>query len=126
MVNKYFNPNPNALNVGDCAIRALCRATDKDWDTVFWGVCIVANMMGNMPSANVSWGAYLRKNGFVRHPIPDDLDGYTVRKFCEDHPKGTYVLACDGHVVTAKNGEYYDTYDSGDKTPLFYWERKEG
>ena len=120
MVNKYFNPNPNALNVGDCTVRALCKATDRDWDTVFWGIAVMANMMGNMPSANVVWGAYLRKNGFERKLMTEDT---TVREFAEQHPKGTYVLALDGHVCTCRNGEYYDTWDSGDKNVLFYWEK---
>lgn len=33
--NRYFNPHPNKKEIGDCVIRALCKAMDKDWDTVY-------------------------------------------------------------------------------------------
>ena len=31
------------------------------------------------------------------------------------HPYGTYVLGVRQHAVTVKNGEYWDSWDSGDK-----------
>jgi hypothetical protein len=73
-----------------------------------------------MPSANHVWGRYLRDNGFHRQIIEDDC---TVEDFCRDHPKGTYILAIDGHVVCAVDGFYYDSWDSGQEIPIFYWTR---
>jgi hypothetical protein len=79
-----------------------------------------------MPSANHVWGKYLRNKGFERKVIPDSCpDCYTVKDFCDDHPKGTYILAISGHVVTVIDGAYYDTWDSGDEIPIYYWQRKE-
>lgn len=56
------------------------------------------------------------------------MDGYperpcTVAEFCREHPQGLYVLVCDGHVVTAVDGEYWDSWDSGDEAVIYYWER---
>ena len=31
----YFNPNPNGRNVSDCTVRAICKATGKDWGALF-------------------------------------------------------------------------------------------
>jgi hypothetical protein len=31
------------------------------------------------------------------------------------HPYGTYVLHIRGHVVTVKDGEYWDSWNSGKK-----------
>jgi hypothetical protein len=82
--------------------------------------------MGDMSSSNSVWGSVLRQEGFVRENLPNTCpDCYTVRDFCEEHPKGTYVLGLNGHVVTVKDGNWYDIWDSGDETVLFYWHRKD-
>ena len=82
--------------------------------------------MLDMPSANAVWGSYLRKKGFVREIIPNTCpDCYTVEDFCRDNPKGTYILALSGHVVAVIDGKYYDTWDSGDEIPIYYWYRKD-
>ena len=45
--------------------------------------------------------------------------------FGRDHPQGLYVLATGTHVITVIDGDYYDSWDSGDKIPLYYF-KKEG
>ena len=83
-------------------------------------------MMKDMPPENAVWGAYLKSKGFRRHMIPDSCpDCYTVADFAADHPHGTYLLALPGHVVCVENGDWYDTWDSGGKTPVYYWQREE-
>ena len=49
---------------------------------------------------------------------------YTVNDFCADHPTGTYILCIDGHVVTVQDGKYFDTWDSGNEIPVYYWEKE--
>jgi hypothetical protein len=48
-----------------------------------------------------------------------------VRDFARDHPRGTYLLGLDGHVVTVIDGDWLDVWDSGDETVLFVWSRKD-
>lgn len=38
----HYNPNPNGKSVGDCVIRAISRATGKDWGEVYTGICLLA------------------------------------------------------------------------------------
>ena len=124
---KQYNPNPAGRRVGDCTVRAIAKAVGKDWETVYAGIALQGYCAADMPSANHVWGAYLRANGFVRRIIPDQCpDCYTVSDFCRDHPRGIYVLAISGHVVTVEDGDWFDTWDSGDEIPLYYWERKDG
>ena len=74
----YFNPNPAGNRVGDCAVRAICKALELEWETVFTGLMVQA---------------------------------------C--------ALSCiDGHVVTVQDGKYYDTWDSGNEIPVYYWEKE--
>ena len=122
----YFNPNPAGKQVGDCAVRAIAKATGKSWDETYIGLCLQGLMMGDLPSANAVWGAYLRQHGFSRSVIPNTCpDCYTVLDFCADHPSGMYVLALSSHVVCVRDGEYFDTWDSGREIPLFYWEKED-
>jgi hypothetical protein len=78
-----------------------------------------------MPHANVVWGEYLYKQGFRKGAIPDTCPNcYTVRAFCADNPIGTFLLATGSHVIAVIDGNYYDTWDSGNEVPIYYW-RKE-
>lgn len=118
----YRNENPEGARVGDCTVRAISLATGQPWEKVYWGLCVEGMKQFDMPSANSVWGAYLKHNGFVKVLIPDACpDCYTVRDFCRDHPRGTFVLATGSHVICAKNGTYYDTWDSGSEVPIYYF-----
>lgn len=122
----YFNPNPAGKKVGDCTVRAIAKATGRSWDETYIDLCLQGLMMGDLPSANSVWGAYLRRQGFARNVIPNTCpDCYTVAEFTADHPRGVYVLALSSHVVCVANGSYFDTWDSGEETPLFYWEKED-
>ena len=117
-----YNPNPHANNVGDCTVRAISKALGQDWDTTYAGLTAYGYMLCDMPSANHVRGAYLRRNGFKRYIINDhNQDIYTVEDFCIDNPYGTYILAIPGHVVCVCDGFYYDTWDSGQEIPQYYW-----
>ena len=121
---KQFNPNPRNQRVGDCTIRAICKALNADWETVFAGVMVKACQLSDMPSANHVWSAYLREHGFRRNIVDDHgRYVYTVDDFCRDHPEGTYVLGIDGHVVCVQDGYYWDSWNSGNEIPIYYWER---
>ena len=78
--------------------------------------------MGDMPSSNAVWGAYLRSKGFRREIIPDTCpECYTVADFAAEHPRGEYILALSGHVVCVEDGIIFDTWDSTGQIPLYYW-----
>lgn len=121
----YYNLNPDQNLVGDCVVRAIGRLTSKDWDTTYLKICMQGLIMHDMPSSNKVWGAYLYSLGYRRY-IVDDVypDIYTIKKFCVDHPQGAFLVCTDKHVVAVVDGDYYDTMDSGEETPLYYW-RKE-
>ena len=120
----FYNPNPTGKRVGDCTVRAISKALGQSWEETYIGLALQGFCLGDMPSANATWGAYLRAKGFARRIVPDGCpDCYTVRDFAADHPHGTYILALASHVVCLVDGDVYDTWDSRDETPLYYWER---
>lgn len=122
---KMHNPNPNGKFVGDCTVRAITKATGEDWYTVFFGICIQGALMCDMPSNNSVWGAYLKSKGFKRKLLREECpDCYTVEDFCKDHPKGTFVVAVHNHVLTVIDGDHYDSWQSGQENPIYYFERE--
>ena len=119
-----YNANPRAARVGDCTVRAISKAMDEDWDTTYIRLCAMGLERKDMPNANAIWGDVLKRNGFERHIIQDGCPAcYTLRQFAEDHQKGTYIVALSGHVVAVKDGDYYDSWDSGDEVPIYFWSR---
>ena len=121
-----YNPNPRRTRVGDCAVRAVAKATGQDWESSYCALAVKGYSMADLPSANSVWGAYLKEKGFKREIIPNTCpDCYTVEDFCRDHPNGMYVLALDGHVVTVYDGKFFDTWNSSNEPVLYYWYKEE-
>jgi hypothetical protein len=119
-----YNPNPAGKRVGDCVIRALCKLTGKDWETTYFGVAMEGFRLYDMPSSNNVWGKYIRGQGFKKKVLPDTCpDCYTVRDFAREHKQGQYLLATGSHVVAVVDGDYYDSWDSGDEVPAYYFEK---
>lgn len=120
-----FNINPYGLRVGDCVIRAIAKALEKPWEDIYIDLCLQGFLLGDLPSSNAVWSAYLKRKGFKRHTIEDCPDCYTVEDFCQDHPKGVYVIGTGSHAVCAVDGNYYDAWQSGGETPVYYFEKGE-
>lgn len=120
----YYNPSPAGRNVGDCAVRAVAKALDVDWETAFAMITANAFQMADMPSSNAVWGSVLRQHGFMRSSLPPSCpDCYTAEDFARDHPHGTYVLGFGNHVATLKDGRLFDSWDSTQEVPQFFWEK---
>lgn len=125
VVFRSFNPNPRTAKVGDCAVRAIAKALDIDWYQAYVMLAVEGLAQCDMPSANNVWGAVLRQNGFHRASIPAECpDCYTVGDFIREYPVGTYVVALKNHVITVVDGVLYDTWNSMDENPIYFWRRE--
>ena len=94
--------------------------------------------MADMPNSNRVWKEYLKNAGYSEELIINTCPRcYTVKQFCTQHPNGRYLLSTTeytltskiivtgSHVVTVIDGDYYDTWDSGDDIPLSYFYRRD-
>lgn len=122
MVYIYKNPNPNGLKVGDCVVRALSIALDQPWDKTYADLTLQGYVMGDMPSSNNVWSAYLRSKGFVCEAISEPM---TISDFADEHKEGSFLTATGTHVVAVIDGDYYDAWDSGDELAQFYFFRED-
>lgn len=122
----YRNPNPMKNLVGDCVIRGISILTNKPWEYVYIEIVTQGYNMYDMPSSNEVWGEYLKSQGFKRNIISNTCpECYSIRQFCKDHPYGKYLLATGTHVVAVIDGDYYDTWNSGDEVPIYYFSKEE-
>lgn len=121
-----FLNNPTGRRVGDCAVRAISVALDVDWETAYALLASKGFQMGDVLNANSVWGAVLRERGFIRGSIPNTCpDCYTAEQFVTDHPRGVYVLGFGDHVATVRDGYLYDSWDSSQEIPQYYWTKEE-
>lgn len=122
----FFNPNPKNNRVGDCTVRALSKLLNQDWNETYLGLCLQGFLLKDMPSSNDIWSRYLIEKGFTRKILPDTCPScYTIRQFCTDNPIGSFLLATGTHVVAVIDGNYYDSWDSGNEVPIYFFKRKE-
>lgn len=121
----FYNPNPKNQRVGDCAVRAVSKAIGMDWVDTYIKLCSEGLIFKDMPNSNYVWGMFLKKYGFEEYMINSVCPNcVTVKEFAKDHKKGRYVLACQNHVVAVIDGDYYDTWDSGEEIVLYYYKKE--
>lgn len=120
-----YNANPAGIDTNDCTIRAISTLLDQSWRETYDDIVYLGRISYNMPSSDHVWGEYMFVNGFRRHIVPDTCPMcYSVKGFCRDNPYGKFLLKTPSHVVAVIDGNYYDTWDSGNEVPIYYW-RKE-
>lgn len=114
-----YNPNPKSRNIGDCTLRSYCAAFGIEWDKAFDIASRVAKANSSMIQyvadkvLTEEFGCTVDEN-YNKKKVKGK-DRITVNNFAMTHPYGTYILHVRSHQVTVKNGEYWDSWDSGDK-----------
>lgn len=121
------NPNPGKKNVGDCVIRAVSIALNKPWLEVYDELYSVGRQEYDMPNSEAVWGLYLYRLGFEPFILPRQCPMcMTIKAFCKQFPKGTYIIGTGPHAVAVIDGNYYDTWDSGNEIASYYWRMSYG
>ena len=127
MSYQYYQPNPLHKNggKGDCTVRAISKALGMSWDTSYIDLVMQGYLLKDMPSSNDVMNSYLRSKGFRRYSIPNDCpDCYTFEDFANDHPNGTYIVGTGTHVACIDRGILFDSWNSCDCTPLYFYEKE--
>lgn len=137
MGNKYwkeYNPHPKGKFVNDCVKRAACAVTGWDYMEVQRGLnrakkeykleggTYTADSFRNYPVYN----KYYNDQGWKKHkliPSPSRFEESKVtgKSFCDEHPKGKYILQMPNHVVGCIDGVLWDTHDTSDYKVSIYW-----
>ena len=76
--------------------------------------------MGDILSSN------LKGNGFDRDMVANDCpECYTIEDFCQEYPSGTFVVGTGSHAICIVDGDYFDAWDSGNETPIYFYKKGE-
>ncbi|UUV46912.1 hypothetical protein [Bacillus phage vB_BanS-Thrax4] len=123
--NRYYNPNPLKKETSDCVIRAMCKATGKDWDVVYRELFEIGFKLKVMPNDDEAWKQFLINNGFTYHKLTIKRGSKRpkVSEFAQQNRTGTFVLRVAHHLVTLEDGYYYDIFDSGSSSMYGYWSK---
>lgn len=126
----YFQPNPEAHNIGDCVVRAFCAVTDESWRSVMRQLAMSLDNRILDFNYDYNFLNLLLDKGFGRcHPMPR-INGRLMSgvELCEwlrqKYPKGdckAFAFVGRSHVAgvlpyRADNGEtcyrFHDSWDS--------------
>ena len=98
------NPNPLGKSTGDCVVRAIAIATEQSWRRTYHELCDLGGIEAEMPNSNFVWGLDLKDKGASQFLLPESGTG--------------------SHAVAVIDGDYYDSWDSGNEVPSYFWRVK--
>lgn len=113
---------------GDCQVRALCTARGLPYPeawTLLYAIqgerrtcsfAIVREL--DAPDCSPALGLFRR----LSFPAVKGKRRMTAGEFCRKHPRGRFILRLAHHVVCAKDGQLYDTWDCSQSCVYVAWE----
>ena len=119
MAYKFFSSSKHK-RACDCSVRCIMAAEGLYWAEAYKKLCDKGLKMMRMPDELETIGAVLKDMGYAAEKAPmKELNNghkrrYTVGEFAKKNNKGTYILSVSGHIVTVKDGDWYDTWDSSE------------
>ena len=123
---KWYQPNDH--RTGDCVIRSISKYFDITWLEAFdMLVPIAREMRENMGRVMLDTKGNVDKFGLEWHgvPIQKGRKRPTVEKFAKEHSAGRFIVKVSNHVVTVKDGYYWDIWECGDCAIYGYWTDKQ-
>lgn len=111
------NLNPMGKKFGDCSVRALAKATGKDWLTIYDELCQLGRSIYCLPNDTETIKIYLDK---FPHDSCNAVKG-KKRQVVNDFNKGTYILMIANHWTCVKDGVCFDLWDCRKKCVYRYW-----
>ena len=120
-----YNINPKNKKTGDCVIRAIAFATNKEWEKVYTDLAEQGIKKGYMVNDPKNWRNYLKDLGYEVHKMPKKPNNkrYTLEEFCNEIAENdkTYIVKLASHLTVVKNKNVYDTWNCSRKYVGNYW-----
>ena|SRR5690554_5585169 len=126
-IYKFNNPHPKGLLTGDCVVRAITIATNKNYLEVRRHLNRIKK---ELKEPNYKTRKFIHKyanlNGWEKlsFPAKKGVPRLRGKDFTKQYPKGIYILNLAKHVVTVVDGVYLDTWDSTEKMIYNAWKVK--
>ena len=125
---KFNNPHPQGKIVRDCVKRAITIATDKDYMEVQRELNRIKKITKcEKFNEDRNFKYYLEKIlncKKLSFPAVKGQSRMNGERFCEQFPKGKYILNMAGHLSCCIDGVINDTWDCSNKCVYNAWEVK--
>lgn len=131
---KEVNLNPKNKKTGDCVIRAIANAEQKEWDIVYMRLCSIGLRLCELPNCKRTYEKYLEQNQWYKHKQPRKENGkkYTIEEWCQilwDRERyGSVLFTMANHMTVVKIHKdgcvLEDLWDCSYKTVSNYWTRR--
>lgn len=122
---EFLNLHPQGKRVGDCVKRAIAKATDTDYKEVSLGLNRHKKITGAKKfNSDNNWLSYIENVcGGIKMSFPaiKGQKRMNGERFCQEYPKGSYVLRMAGHLTACVDGVIYDTWDCSEKCVYKAW-----
>lgn len=122
----YYQPNKKDLKdeYGDCTIRALSKVLNISWLEAFdlqIPICREYQLPNIFFAPTKIRNECMLKLGFNYTGISNKKGSIrpTVKEFAKQNKCGSYILNVANHEVAVVNGDYYDTWNSGNKKSVW-------
>lgn len=118
-----FNINPKGKKTGDCVVRAIAVALDRDYVEVYTELFELSLKTGYILNDKRVEEKFLALNGFIKHKQPKKVDGkkYLIGELDRICRKSVVVVSCAHHLTVVKNGVLLDTWDCRGKCISNYY-----
>lgn len=111
--------------VGDCVVRAICNATNSDYQIVYKSIQSMQGVSPRNGVSNKNTHKYIEEIlGLKWIPTMKIGQGCKTHLCEEELPKGVLIVKLSHHLSCVKNGVLYDIYDctrDGNRCVYGYW-----
>lgn len=118
---KFTNPHPKGIRTGDCVKRACSLGSGINYHDISIMLNRFKKDTGmSKYNNNDNWKPFV-ENVLLGKKDKDDMlhafygRRYRVWEYAKYWDEETAILRCSKHLVCCKDGNYLDTWDSGDK-----------
>lgn len=107
------NINPKGKKTGDCVIRAIAKATKKNYYDVYKDLYDISVKTGYILNEKRCEEKLLEKYGFVKYKQPKKSDNtkYTIGEFDKLNVNGNIVIRCAHHLTCIIDNTLFDIWD---------------
>lgn len=119
-----YNANLKNKKTTDCVVRALSKASYKDYKDVAKDLFNIWMKTGYMPNDKKCYEKWLKANGFIKYKQPrrEDNTKYLVGEIDELVSYGDRVIiSCAGHLTFYEDNKIWDIWDCRKKSIGNYW-----
>ena len=123
----YYNANPKNRRTGDCVIRALSLALNKDYKDVLMEMAELSCKTGYSIGSSQLEKKYLEKNGWEKQKQPRMWDGrkITGRQWLTTAGNETMIVSIGAqHLSCIKEGRFWDIWDCSGRCVGVYYVKK--